>query len=75
MTCVLHSLDRATDCPTVPGHTLILYDTIGVEKIDTKRPLNLLKHTVSMRRLSPNLSPDGSSPSPSPLHPNPSPSP
>ena len=37
-----------------------------VEKIDTKRPLNLLKHTVSIRRLSPSLIPDGSSPSPSP---------
>ena len=31
-----------------------------VEKIDTKRPLNLLKHSASMRRLSPSLSPDGS---------------
>ena len=41
-------------------------NNIVVEKIDTKRPPNLLKLAVSMRRPSPSPSPQGSSPSPSP---------
>ena len=46
---VLYSLDRATDCThsTRPYTDTVGTLNIAVEKIDTKRPLNLLKHTVS----------------------------
>ena len=53
--CDMCSLERVTNYPQYPAvkQTLILsgHKIIEVEKIDTKRPLNFLKHTVSMQEV------------------------